>query len=242
VLSEDWAQGRSIFGGMQAAVGLVAMRKILPANPPLRTLQVTFVGPIAPGAVSIEARVLRAGRNVIHAEARLQQASATQCIVTGVFGEGRESAVSVELARPDESDARAFDVPYVPGFSPPFQQHFAARWIRGGVPFSGSQERSIVVELGVRDSGAANETHLVALADFIPPIALSMLHGMAAGSSVTWMLELLTQKVEGLPLGGYRVDAELMAAEDGYTSQSAVLWGPHGQALALSRQTMVVFG
>ena len=41
----DWAQGRSIFGGLQAAFAVRAMRSIVDPAVPLRSLQVTFIGP-----------------------------------------------------------------------------------------------------------------------------------------------------------------------------------------------------
>ena len=41
---EDWLQGRTLFGGLQAVVGLAAMRTLAPAAP-LRSLQVTFLAP-----------------------------------------------------------------------------------------------------------------------------------------------------------------------------------------------------
>ena len=56
------------------------------------------------------------------------------------------------------------------------------------------------------------------------------------------MLELLPQDVGAMPLEGWRVDAEMTAAGGGYTHQSLTLWGPGGIAVALGRQTMVVFG
>ena len=45
-IPDDWAQGRSVFGGLQAAFAVRAMRTLEPAAP-LRSLQVTFVAPIA---------------------------------------------------------------------------------------------------------------------------------------------------------------------------------------------------
>ena len=45
-----------------------------------------------------------------------------------------------------------------------------------------------------------------------------------------------------LPVEGWRMDAEMFAAHDGYVNQSLVLWGPGGVPVALGRQTMVVFG
>ena len=43
----------------------------------------------------------------------------------------------------------------------------------------------------------SSEALIVALADFIPPLALSMLRTPAPGSSLTWMLELLTDTLTG---------------------------------------------
>ena len=56
------------------------------------------------------------------------------------------------------------------------------------------------------------------------------------------MLELLRDPYDDLGMNDWRVDAELIAARDGYTNQSVMLWGPGGEPVALSRQSMVVFG
>ena len=42
-VGEEWLQGRSVFGGLQAAIAVAAMRTQVDAALPLRTLQVTFV-------------------------------------------------------------------------------------------------------------------------------------------------------------------------------------------------------
>jgi hypothetical protein len=94
----------------------------------------------------------------------------------------------------------------------------------------------------MRDTGAAGEAQVLALADFIAPVALSHLKSPAPGSTLTWMVEMLAAELGSLPLEGWRVDAELIAAVDGYTSQSVMLWGPGGVPVALSRQSMVIFG
>jgi len=80
------------------------------------------------------------------------------------------------------------------------------------------------------------------MADFIPPVALSFLTTPVAAASLTWMLELLPETFDALPLDGWRIDAEMVAAHNGYLSQSLTLWGPGGEPVALGRQTMVVFG
>jgi acyl-coenzyme A thioesterase PaaI-like protein len=237
----DWMQGRSVFGGLQVWVALEAMRTFVPSTA-LRTLQATFVAPVPEGVVRARAQVLRQGKNATHVEARLVDGSETLAVVIGVFGNARPSKAA-RLPRWSSVDAaEPLDLPFVPGVFPSFTQHFRARWLRGALPFSSQPTQEQVVEVGMNDEGPTTEGHVVAIADFIPPVALAHLDAAAPGSTLTWMLELLCDDVHHLPLDGWRVDAELIAARDGYTSQSVMVWGPDGTPVALSRQSMLVFG
>ena len=240
-IPEDWLQGRSVFGGLQAALALRAMRGLVPREVPLRTLQTTFIAPVPAGTVRIQTQVLRAGKSATQVEARLMEQSQTLCTVIGVFGVARPSAVRIVPVQPAVACDKPIAFPFIPGITPSFTQHFAVRWLRGGLPFTGSTVPQNVVEIGLRDEGSATEEHVLGIADFIPPIGLSFLKKPVAGSSMTWMLEFLGGPVDGLSLQGWRMDGELVAARDGYTSQSGMLWGPGGEAVALSRQSMVVF-
>ena len=241
-VSDDWLQGRSAFGGLQAALALRAMRELVPADMPLRSLQTTFVAPVPAGTVSIRAQRLREGRSVIQLEASLYDGEQTLCRLVGVFGSARPSVLDFQPVQPPVASTTAQELRYVEGRMPAFTQHFGARWLRGDLPFSGGEQRESVVELALRDEGRVNETHVLAFADFIPPIALSMFAVPTPGSSLTWMLELLRDRYDDLGMDNWRVDANLIAARDGYTNQSVMLWGPHGEPVALSRQSMVVFG
>lgn len=240
-ISEDWLQGRSAFGGLQAALAVQVMRELVP-EAPLRSLQVVFVAPIPASTVRMDAKILRRGKSVTQVEARFLDGDATACLVIGVFGAPRESGLRVLPACPAvEATATPHVLRYVPGLLPQFTQHFEAKWLQGDIPFSGSKKTAQVVEVGLKDEGVADEAQVIAFADFIPPVALSMLDQPAPGSSLTWMLELFAD-CRGLPLSGWRIDAALQAAQDGYTSQQVMLWGPNGEPAALSRQSMVVFG
>jgi acyl-coenzyme A thioesterase PaaI-like protein len=240
---DDWLQGRTLFGGLQVAIALAAMRTVAPAAP-LRTLQATFLSPVPGGPVRAKARVLRSGKNATHVEGRIVGATdETLALVIGVFGPARESAVQLHPRQPAVTEgAGAFELPFVAGTTPNFTQHFRARWLTGGAPFTGSTNPENVIALGMHDGGHATEAHVVAMADFIPPIALSYLKVRVAAASLTWMLELLVDDVSTLPLDGWRVDATMEAAGGGYSTQSLLLWGPGGVPVALGRQSMVVFG
>lgn len=241
-VTHDWLQGRSAFGGLQAAIALRAMRELVPAEMPLRTLQTTFLAPVPVGNISVRAACLRKGRSAIHVEASLCDDSQVLCRLLGVFGAARPSALDFQPQQSPLASEVGRDLHYVEGRMPAFTQHFRARWLAGDLPFTAGEQRDSVVQLSLRDEGLADETHVLAFADFIPPIALGMFNTPVAGSSLTWMIELLRDRFDDLGMQDWRVDAELLAARNGYTNQSAMLWGPGGEPVALSRQSMVVFG
>ncbi len=238
---EDWMQGRSIFGGLQIAVAASAMRKLVP-DVPLRTLQATLIAPLS-GKLRVAPTLLRSGKNATHVEARfLNDDGSTALVCIGVFGAKRASIVNVTPTQPEVSAPSPIKLPYIPGMTPAFTQHFDAWLLRGAFPFTGSATTENVFQANLRDEGPFGEAHLIALSDYVPPLGLSHLSQPAPGSTLTWMLELLVDDFSQLPLEGYRIDAQLVAARDGYTSQAVKIWGPAGQPLAISNQSMMVFG
>jgi acyl-coenzyme A thioesterase PaaI-like protein len=242
-VGDDWLQGRSVFGGLQAAIAVAAMRAQLPAGLPLRTLQMTFIAPVPAGEVRAVAQLLRSGKSAVHVQARLEdEDGGLLALVIGVFGTGRTSRVMrAPVLAADSVEATPTPLRFLPGVTPNFMQHFAVRLLDGALPFTARPVTRNRFEVGVIDDGGTSEWHLLAIADFVPPVALSWMDGVSPGSSLTWMLELLVEDYAAQPLTGWRADAELVAARDGYTSQSTWIVAPDGTPVALSRQSMVVF-
>ena len=241
-VSADWLQGRSAFGGLQVALALLAVRTLVPAGLPLRTLQATFIAPVPPGPAHAAARVLRAGNSVTHVETRLKQDGQLLALIVCIFGCARSSTIAYLPPLREVASGQSLELPPIAGGAAPvFTQHFRASWISGSLPFSNDPSRQGVVLLDMLDAGPMSEAHLIAIADFIPPVALSMLPKPTPGSSMTWMLELFRENWASLPLEGWRIDTELVAARDGYTSQSTLIHAPDGGLAAISRQSMVVF-
>jgi hypothetical protein len=244
VVPDDWMQGRSVFGGLQAALAVRALRSLVPADMPLRALQTTFVGPVG-GALRIAAQVLRTGKNVVHAEARIMSEDQTSTLVVGVFGRGRPSRAVVvpEVAATRRPCAEPLAFPFIPGLSPSFAQHYTMRFLAGDLPLSSVRHAPRAhVAIDVDDHGNATEEQVIGIADVIYPLALSMLDERAPGSSVTWTLELLLADWSTFPLSGWSAHAAMLAGRDGYTSQSVTLTAPGGAPAALSRQMMMIFG
>lgn len=247
-VADDWTQGRTLFGGLQAALLVRAMRSRLLAEPdlPLRSLQVTFVGPVMPGRLVFRSRLLRTGKSAVHCEARIESAGGhTECLAVAVFGRARPSVLSIAPPPPaianDAASSRQITWPDAAAV-PRFTHFLEQRWAAGGFPFSAAPEPRTQIHLRYRDEPVIDESIVIALADSIPSPAISVLHKPAMASSLGWTLEMLC---DAWPQDGSKywlMDAQADAAADGYVSQSATLWSDAGQAVALSRQSAVVFG
>ncbi|HEY0748416.1 MAG TPA: thioesterase family protein [Steroidobacteraceae bacterium] len=242
VIGEDWSQGRATFGGMVAALGNEAMRRLVPAARQLRGLETIFVGPSLAGPVRIEAEVLRTGKAVTIANARLWSDDKIAATFTGVYGAPRRAAIS--LAPPTASDVRMEDFlePAFFGMQPALAQHFGLRWAAGIHPFAGSTLASSKTFVRHTDGAALTESHVVALVDCIPSVVLQMMSTPAPSSSLTWTVQFLKHDYSFAPDAWWRIDAEVNSAGEGYSCESGVLFDPTGAPAALSRQMVAVFG
>jgi len=125
-VSEDWGQGRATYGGLIGAAGNEAMRRLVPRDRPLRSLQTTFVGPAAAGTWSMHARVLRVGKAVTLAHCEILDAGRIAAVQVGVYGLARSSLVTVKPPvvqaprRIEDIQEMRFD----PERTPPFLQHY----------------------------------------------------------------------------------------------------------------------
>jgi hypothetical protein len=165
---------------------------------------------------------------------------ATQCLA--IFGRSLESIVRVSEKQEELESSSSVAFPFVPGITPTFTQHFGMRLLDGNVPFSGKETLRSSYELDLLDEGPTTSLHVAALSDVVPPLGLSYLSVPTFGSTMSWMLEFLAEPAPDLPLKEWRLDSRLVSAEGGYTNQDNILWSPRGQAMALSRQCMLVFG
>lgn len=242
-VSEDWLQGRASFGGLVAAVGNAAMRKFVPRDRPLRSLQTTFVGPATAATWNLRARVLRTGKAVTLAQCEVMEGDQVVAVQTGVYGADRESAVLVKPTPVDPPPGvhEIDELRYTPDNAPAFVQHFALRFAVGAQPFTSTRSPSKVY-IRHRDPSPLTESHIVALVDCIPTPALSMFKAPAPGSSLVWTLDFFEHDLGFSPDAWWRIDTDIDAATGGYVNQTGVLHDPNGRPVALSRQLFVVFG
>jgi acyl-CoA thioesterase len=244
-IGEDWSQGRSTFGGMVAALGNEGMRRLVPKDRQLRALETVFVGPAFAGTVRIEADVLRTGKFVTIASARMWSGDAIAATLTGVYGSARSTAISVlpqaEVGVPSVLDLPDSSFPPHLG-GPGFLQHFALRFAEGTRPFTGTKLSRSKVYVRHRDPAALTESHLVALIDCIPSPVVQMMTKPAPSSSLTWAMQFLRHDYTFAPDAWWRIDTEINSAGDGYSCESSVVLDPAGAPAVFSRQLGTVYG
>jgi hypothetical protein len=253
-ISEDWTQGRTLFGGLSAALcaaaGEVAAGEGLDGPPPpLRSAQFAFIGP-AGGPVRLKTQVLRRGKSTVFVQADLtgEGGLATRGLLT--FGAARPSSMDDEDL-PAPATLNPEDCPALHGDSgkgPGFTRHFDIRPADGVRFFGRDVERTlgrpdILLWARHRDplagTGAAA---LIALADIPPPAAMRLMTAPAPISTMTWMIDLLTPPSRADDTGWRLLRSTAQVTRSGYSSQSMSLWDDAGRPLVIGRQNVAVFG
>ena len=238
-VTPDWQQGRTTYGGLSAALCLEAVMRAVPDAPPLRAGQFAFVGPAA-GALAIDTQVLRRGKSTLFMGVDLvgEQGLATRAILT--FGAARDSRLShSDLARP--AVPLADDCPdfFPGGRGPNFTQQFDFKRA-GGSPIGQAGAPDFLVWIRHKDPAARSLAALIALADALPPPAITLFPERAPISTMTWSLDVLApppQDDDGWRLMKSRADS----AREGYSTQDMVVWDTAGTPLIVARQNVAVF-
>lgn len=240
---EDWQQGRTVFGGLQLALAVRAMRAALGNDLPLRSVQATFVGPLVGRDLLLQAEILRTGKSTTHARCDMRHEGRTGCTAVAIFGVPRPSKFTLEIPRPivDVDPESLTDLPSVPGITPQFVRHIQLRWAVGTHPYTGQREPRSTIFARMRDRHCSAEDALIALADSIPTPVLSMLDRPAPASSLNWMLEILGDPSQLDRDGWCQIGTQVRAGTDGYLSQTSILWGPNGHAFCVSHQSVAIF-
>ena len=124
-----------------------------------------------------------------------------------------------------------------------FTQHIEMRWAFGNLPFSGKGGREMGGWMQFREAPEVfTDAHIVALVDAWPPAVLPHLKDRAPASSLSWALEIVHPRPVINPGDWLLYRATIDQAGAGYGHTHAGIWTASGELVALSRQTVTVFG
>lgn len=245
-ITEDWMQGRTSYGGLSAALCLDACYRVIPDLPPLRSAQVTFIGPVS-HQVDVTVTTLRRGRSVASIHARMMSEAGVGTEVVFTFGAARPSKLNATYtAHPDVPTADATTNFFSKTKGPVFTQHFDCRLARGAWPVSGSDEDEMLlwVRYAQEEQNTLTEispyVSLLALADMPPPAVLPKLTEFAPLSSMTWMVNFLAEPITS-ENGWWLLRSAAENAAQGYSSQDMQVWNESGELVVSGRQSVAIF-
>ena len=239
-IPEVWMQGRTSYGGFSAAMALEAARRLGDDLPPLRSAQVSFVGPLA-GEVEVRARLLRRGRNATWVSAEVISDAGVGLTATFVFmGPVEASALHLNNIPPpagfvSPEQAAPFPEGRGPSFTAQFDRGFA-------LPRSETKEPELNWWVRVKEAeGLDPMVALLLVADALPPGVMPLMEAWSPVSSMTWLVNLLTPLPQTRD-GWYLLRAAGNYAEKGCSSQDMAIWNADGTAIAVGMQAIAIFG
>lgn len=238
---EQWVQGRTLYGGMTAALSYEAAKRAHGELGPLRSAHFTFVGP-ASGKLRFRSELLRKGRSsaIVSTDCRSEEGLAARSIF--VFGGIRESVITHDFsARPSVPPPDACEQFHnskkpVRGFVENFELRIAA----GSRMFQPPEKPEFAVWVRLREEdGADPMTALLATADSLPPAAMVSFPSVAFISTMTWSIDFYQPLAMS---GAWRLVSSVSErAAEGYSLQNMMMWNEAGEPLAAGRQVVALF-
>ena len=238
-VSEDWRQGRTLFGGLSGALCLEAAKREFIDLPPLRSAQFALVGPAA-GKIMVRLSMLRRGKSTAFVGADLFGEDGLATRATFCFTGPRPSAYKYATDAMPEIRMPAQSTPFSRKVN--FAQHFDNRLAGGNLPFSKAPDPTMLLWMRHRDEALIpSPTALVALADAPPPAAQVLFDQQAPVSTMTWAFDFLTDdlKTEG---GWWLIRVSAESVLSGYSSQAMTVWSSTGKRVLVGHQNVAVFG
>lgn len=243
---ELWAQGRTLFGGMTAALSHAAIARGFGDLGLLRNAQFTFVGP-ATGQLSFRPALLRRGRSsaIVAVDCWNEEGLAARS--TFSFAGPRESVVAhdhsprMDVPPPEGCEPFHRTTKPLKGFLAQFEFRFAA----GSRLFEPGGHPEFAVWVRFRDgAGEDRITALLALADALPCASMAHFSKPAPVSTLTWSADFHQPLAEGdaaASAGWHLVWSSSEVAADGYSIQNMRVFSANGAPLLSARQVVAIF-
>ena len=235
VVTDDWKQGRTLYGGLSAALCIEAANRSVEALPPLRSAQYAFIGP-ASGDLQLNSSVLRRGKSTVFVSVDMtgEAGLATRALLC--FGGARPSAMELSVDRAPAVSSPDLCPPFVlkGGHRPQFLDHFEVR--DAGTDSTGF----LLWARHLNSAGVHPAVAATALADLPPPGVMARFGGGAPVSTMTWQVDYFAEN-HGQSDRWYLIACRAETSAGGYSCQTNDLWTSTGTPVIASRQSVAVF-
>ncbi|WP_163931176.1 thioesterase family protein [Paraferrimonas sp. SM1919] len=244
-IDKSWGQGRTIFGGIGAAIAVQTMDNQIDDERLLRSLNVNYIGPLEGDKdINLSCEKLRQGKNVSQFLVTLKQEGKTALVAQGCYGLDRKSKYVLtntdehNQAKPD----RKMFIPPIPKIVPKFLQHFDLSLQKG--KFFNNPEQPIELHGWCRfkkKPEKISNAHLVALFDCWPPTLLQLVKLPAPANTMSWNIEFIHPSHQGYENNWFAFQAVADHFHNGYGTESSKIWDKQGRLIAVAQQHVTLF-
>lgn len=245
VVPNAWAQGRTVFGGMSAALAYQAAENLIEDEREVRAFHCNFIGPLETDSeLQVSAEILRTGKNVTQIVAKVEQKGRVGVMVQVCFGVSRDSKLKQTAADSHDMTVpkKAKFIPKIPKVVPNFIQHFDLSLDKGDFSFRKNSEAILHGWSRLKKAPEKMRmAYLIAIMDAWPPTMFQMLRLPAPASTMSWDLEFVNPKVDISPDAWIASHTDARHIKDGYGHEEANFWDEKGELFAISRQVVTVF-
>ncbi|MDO6427907.1 thioesterase family protein [Thalassotalea sp. 1_MG-2023] len=243
---KNWSQGRTIYGGLSAALAYQAAENLIDDERLVRSFHCNFIGPLIPEQpIHISAEILRSGKNVTQIVAKVSQNGQVGVMSQVCFGIDRDSEIlQVATDRHDmPAPKKPKYIPLIPKVVPKFVQHFNYSFNKGDLSVTKSQKPILHGWTRFNTAPAQmNMAHLIAIMDALPPTMLQMVRLPVPASTMSWNIEFINPELIFQGNQWVASQTEAYHIRNGYGHEQAKFWHENGQLLAISKQVVAVFG
>ncbi len=240
-IGPDWMQGRTAYGGISAALALDSAMRDHHGDAPLRSAQISFVGPVG-GETSTATRMLRQSKSsrFIAADVASDAGFGTSAVFS--FMPARASHLDhAQTVPPVVADAAALISVPDHAIRPEFTKKFDMRPVGGPGFGHGKDVGEIITWVRWVDEPACDpHIALLALADALPPAALVLFKQFGPVSSSTWMQHFLTDHPQTSD-GWWLLVSRTTQAQRGFSAQVMEIWNADRELVSVGGQGVAVY-
>lgn len=240
-ITPDWMQGRTAYGGISAALALDAALATYPGDAPLRSAQLSFVGPVG-GDCHVATRMLRESKSSRFVAADLSSEAGYGTNALFSFMSARESEIDHHrIEAPDMPDPQDLVVAPAGPARPTFVSKLEMRPFHGPDFGYGRDDADILAWVRWVDPPAC-DTHvaLLALADALPPAAMPLFPRMGPLSSSTWVQHFVTDR-PATEDGWWLLASRSSHIRRGFSVQDMHIWNSARELVSIGGQGVAIY-
>ncbi len=243
-VNANWGQGRTIYGGMSAAILCAAAHDGVDTDRLLKQLDITFVRPmLADCDYQLHIETIASGKTLTVQEVRLTQEGKVRVKASANFLKPLHSEVVIDDFVPPQLDSFEHGFKLAPDLLPAFVQHFDNYATTKAPPFSGIASNQLGGWMRYKHAPEVmSPALLVGLIDAWPPTASPNYSGFKPLSTIGWSMHFANPLGDTDPSQHLGYLATVNHGADGLSSSQANIWNQQGQLLATSYQTNIIYG